>query len=496
VTVYLVGAGPGDPGLLTRRGAEVLARADVVVYDRLVDRSVLSLARSDATFIDAGKRPAAGGAALQDGINALLVARGRAGEEVVRLKGGDPFVFGRGGEEAEALSRAGVPWEVVPGVTSAVAVPAYAGIPITHRGLSTSVTVVTGRVGDPDTAGGVDWESLARSGSTLVILMGMATRTEIAGRLLAAGRAEDTPVAVVEWGTTPSQRTVRTTLGGLGAVPLGAPSVVVVGPVAALDLAWSAERPLAGWTVAVTRARRQAGPLAAALAGAGARVVQVPVIEIVGPDDEGAEVRRAIDRVAGYDWVVFTSANAVEQFVPRLRDGRALGAARLAVVGPATEAALAGYHLVADLVPAVATADGLVAAMPDAPGGGRVLFPRAAGARETLPRGLREKGWSVDEVVAYRTAPAPPPGPPVIEALAGAGVVTFASPSAVHGYLALRGPDGAPLPVPPVVACTGPATAAAARSAGLDVAVEARSPTPEALVAALVAHRAAMVAGP
>jgi uroporphyrinogen III methyltransferase / synthase len=357
VTVYLVGAGPGDPGLLTRRGADLLARADVVVYDRLIDPALLSLARSDAVLVDAGKRPAgsagggvAGGAARQDEINALLVAHGRAGRTVVRLKGGDPFLFGRGGEEAEALTRAAVAWEVVPGVTSATAVPAYAGIPVTHRGLSSSVTVVTGHVGDPSAPGGVDWESLARAGGTLVILMGMATRAEIARRLQAGGRPADTPVAVVQWGTTPSQRSVRTTLEGLESVTLGSPSVVVVGPVAALDLAWFAERPLAGTTVVVTRAREQAGTLAGAFDAAGARVVEVPVVEIADPEDGGVALRGAAAGVAGYDWVAFTSANSVHRFVPLLRDGRSLGSASLAAVGGATAGALAGYHVVADLV--------------------------------------------------------------------------------------------------------------------------------------------------
>lgn len=507
MTVYLVGAGPGDPGLLTRRGAELLARADVVVYDRLVDPSLLSLVRPEAVLVEAGKRPAAsvegtppdaasGEVARQDEINALLVAHGRAGETVVRLKGGDPFLFGRGGEEAEALAHAGVGWEMVPGVTSATAVPAYAGIPVTHRGLSTSVTVVTGRVGDPTAPGGVDWESLARAGGTLVILMGMATRAEIARRLRAGGRPADTPVAVVEWGTTPSQRTVRTTLEGLESVALGSPAVIVVGPVAALDLTWAAERPLAGTTVVVTRARSQAGPLADALSTAGARVVEVPVIEIADPEDGGTVLRQAAARVAGYDWVAFTSANAVHRLVSLLRDGRAFGDARLAAVGTATAAALSGYHLAVDLVPSPGgpsnTAEGLAAAFPAPPaGGGRVLFPRAADARRSLPEGLRAKGWEVDEVVAYRTIGALPPPPPVAAALVGVEVVTFTSPSTVSGYLSMRTAAGEPLPLPPVVACLGSVTADAARQAGLTVAVESPSSSVEALVAAVAAYLAA-----
>lgn len=493
MTVYLVGAGPGDPGLLTRRGAEVLERADVVVYDRLVDPALLSLAPPGAVLVDVGKRPAGGGAARQAEINELLVAHGRrvgpAGT-VVRLKGGDPFLFGRGGEEAEALEAAGVAWAVVPGVTSAVAVPAYAGVPVTHRGLSTSVTVVTGQLGDPTAPGGVDWEGLARAGGTVVVLMGMANRREIARRLMDGGRPADTPVAVVEWGTTPAQRTERTTLDGLASVSLGSPAVIVVGPVAALDLGAADGRPLAGVTVVVTRPREQAADLVVALSARGAQVVGVPVIEIDGPADGGAALREAAAAVSGYDWVAFTSANAVDRFVGLLRDGRDLAGVRVAAVGAATAAALRRFGLVPDLLPPPdrATAEGLAAAFGDvAPTGGRVLFCRAAVARRSLPDGLAAKGWTVDEVEAYRTVPAAPPPDEVADAVAGAAVVTFTSPSTVAGYLSLTTAGGHPLPVPPVVACIGPVTAAAARKAGLEVAVESPSPSGQALVAAIVA---------
>lgn len=499
MTVYLVGAGPGDPGLLTRRGAELLAAADVVVHDRLVDPALLSLAPPGALVIDVGKRPGsaaggavAGGAARQHEINDLLVEHGKAGRTVVRLKGGDPFLFGRGGEEAEALSAAGVAWEVIPGVTSAVAVPAAAGVPVTHRGLSTSVTVVTGHVGDPTAPGGVDWESLARAGGTLVVLMGMATRRAIAERLLAAGRPPETPVAVVEWGTTASQRTRRTTLADLHAVDVGSPSVIVIGPVAGLNLQGGADRPLAGRTVVVTRASAQAGPLSDALAAAGARVVGVPVDAVVDPADGGAGLAAAAATVGDYDWVALTSANAVHRFVPLLRDGRDLAGVSLAVVGPATAAALAGYHLVADLVPtdtgSVPTAAGLAASFPDPPpAGGRVLFPRAEAAGPDLPEGLRRRGWAVDEVEAYRTVRAGAPDQATVADLAGADVLTFASSRAVEGWLAMRDPSGRPLPVAPVVACLGPVTAAAARAGGLEVAVVADEPTVASMVASLAA---------
>ena len=234
MTVSLVGAGPGHPDLLTRRGAELLARAEVVIHDRLIAPEMLELARADAEFIDVGKGP--GASTTQSEINAQLIELGRAGRDVVRLKGGDPFVFGRGGEEAEALRAAGIEFELVPGVSSAFAAPAAAGIPVTHRGLATSVTVVTGHVGDPSAPGGVDWSSLGRAGGTLVILMGMSERARIADELMASGRPASTPTAVVHWATTDRQQVVRTTLDGLVAVDLPAPSVVVIGPVAALDL--------------------------------------------------------------------------------------------------------------------------------------------------------------------------------------------------------------------------------------------------------------------
>src|ERR1039458_5910500 len=298
---------------------ELMARADVVVYDRLIDHSLLALAPQGALLIDAGKRPAEEigsaqvgsgiGAARQDDINALLVTHGRSGATVVRLKGGDPFLFGRGGEEARALSEAGVPWEVVPGVTSAMAAPAMAGIPVTQRGLSTSVTVVTGQVGDETRPVGVDWESLARANGTLVILMGMATRGEIARRLQAGGRPADEPVAVIEWGTTTHQRVARTTLGDLESVRLGSPAVIVVGAVASLGLGSLDLGPLHGRSVVVTRAPAQAGALSRTLRAAGAHVIELPVIEIADVPEERQSLQRAADAVADYERVAIKRDN-------------------------------------------------------------------------------------------------------------------------------------------------------------------------------------------
>lgn len=514
MTVYLVGAGPGDPGLLTVRGAELISRADVVVHDHLVDRSILNLAPKSAELIDVGKRPGDDAARRQGDINDLLIELGRRTRTVVRLKGGDPYLFGRGGEEAQALCDSGVDWEVVPGVTSAFAVPACSGVPVTHRGLATSVTVVTGHVGDPTAPGGVDWKSLADAGGTLVILMGMNRRKEIASELLSSGRSPDTPVLVTQWGSTSLERRVRTTLEHLGEVGLESPAVIVVGPVAGMDLR-SPDRPLTGESVVVTRAAHQSASLVQALRDAGAGVVSLPMIEISDPPDGGASLRSAASKIDEYSWVVFTSANAVHRFVPLLADGRSFAGVKLAVVGKATEEALAGYNLVADIVPDRPSAERLVDAMPIAPQvdigleGGvdrgscaygnrvedsrivttRVLFPKAQGALRTLSVGLLRKGWEVDEVVAYVTTPTQSVSSREASAAREAGWIVFTSPSTVENYLNACDVSGEPLAVPPLVACAGSTTALAVRERGLDVAVEAGSSSAQSIVSGILEYR-------
>jgi uroporphyrinogen III methyltransferase/synthase len=350
---------------------------------------------------------------------------------------------------------------------------------------------VSGHAGDPDAPGAVDWEVLARTGGTLVVLMGMAARGEIARRLVAAGRSPDTPVLVVHRGTTSTQASVRTSLAGLAEVDLGPPCTIVIGPVAGLDLLDPVIGPLAGLRVVVTRARTQARPLISALVGAGASVVELPVIAIAAPPDGGAAMRAEAARAGSYDWVVFTSANAVERFVGILDDVRVLGGVRLAAVGSATARALRAQRLLADLVPAEETAQGLVAAMPAAPSGGpdrgRVLFPRALGARDVVGPGLRGRGWDVTEVDAYQTVTAGPGqgmGEEELDAAAAADVITFTSPSTVTSYLEIAGPRR----LAPVVACIGPVTADAARRAGLVVDVIAAEHSAEGLVAGLAAH--------
>jgi len=481
VTVYLVGAGPGDPGLLTVRGAELLRRADVVIHDRLSAEELLDLAPSHAERIDVGKTP--GNARVsQEGINQLLVEHGRTGRTVVRLKGGDPTVFARGGEEAMALADAGIPFEFVPGITSAIAVPAYAGIPVTQRFSSTSFTVVTGHE-DPSLGddGSVDWDAVARVGGTIVILMGVGRIRQITDRLLAAGRAPDTPAAAVIWGTRPEQRTVRATLATLADQDLESPATIVIGAVAGLDLAWFDRRPLFGRRVVVTRARAQSSTLLARLRELGAEAVEVPAIRIEDPADGGAALQAAADRLGTYDWVVVTSPNGARRLLAACRDARSFGAARVAAIGPGTAEELRAGNVAADLVPERFVAEGLLEVFPEGPG--RVLVARAAEARDVLPEGLRDRGWEVDVVEAYRTVQGRPTEEE-LAAVAAADVVTFTSSSTVRNFL-----DVCDV-VPPIVACIGPVTADTARELGLAVDIEAEVHTIDGLLDALVAHLA------
>ncbi len=479
--MYLVGAGPGDPGLLTRRGAELLAKADVVVHDRLSATELLDLAPASAERIDVGKAPKHH-RMTQEQINALLVERGLAGQMVVRLKGGDPFVFARGSEEAQSLIDAGVPYEVVPGITSALAVPAYAGIPVTQRFSSTSFTVVTGHEDPSSGDGTVDWDAVARVGGTIVILMGVGRWPQIAARLLAAGRSPDTPAAAVRWGTRPTQHTTRATLATLADHPLDAPSVIVVGHVAGQDLAWYERRPLFGRKVVVTRARSQASALSDRLRELGAEVVESPALAVVDPTDGGIALLAALADVAAADWLVFTSPNGVDRTFAHLPDARALAGVKVAAVGTGTAEALADRRIVADLIPPRFVAEGLLEVFPPPPsGGGRVVLAAAAAARPVLPDGLRAAGWEVEVVPVYGTVPVTP-DPATLAQIEDADAVTFTSSSTVTNFCQAVGPDR----VPPVVASIGPVTSATARDLGLYVDVEASPHTIDGLVDALV----------
>ena len=483
-SVALVGAGPGDPGLLTRRGEDLLRAADVVVYDRLASPALLDLARSDAELVDVGKAP--GRAAMsQEEINAVLVDRARAGRTVVRLKGGDPFVFGRGGEEAEACIAAGIEFEVVPGVTSAIAAPAYAGIPVTHRRVSTSVTIVTGHEDPAKGTIDTDWDALARTGGTLVILMGAGRSREIASALIAGGRPASTPVAAVRWGTRPEQRSVRSTLQAVAAgdTAIEAPSAIVVGEVAALDFGWFERRPLFGRTVVVTRARTQASDLRIRLESLGAEVVEIPAIAVEPIDF-------ALPDLAGYAWVVLTSANGVDALfdggiLPAGRDARAFGPARVAAIGPGTAEALARRGLRADLLPERFVAESLVEAFPAPvrPGTDRVLIARAEAARDVLPEGLAAAGYLVEVLPVYRTVPAAVDAAALERVRRGeVDAVTFTSSSTVTNFCDAV---GAFTGEQPVVVSIGPVTSATAVERGLRVDAEADPHTIDGVIAAL-----------
>jgi uroporphyrinogen III methyltransferase/synthase len=481
VTVWLVGAGPGDPGLLTLRGAEVLASAEVVVHDRLASAALLDLAPPGAERISVGKAP--GRVEMdQDGINAVLVEHGLAGKRVVRLKGGDPFVFGRGGEEAEALAAAGVPFEVVPGITSAIAAPAYAGIPVTHRGVSTHVTIVTGHEDPAKGRTDVDWEALARAGGTLVILMGAARVGDLAARLVAAGRSPDTPVTAVRNGTRPDQTSVRATLGTIGAADVAAPSAIVVGDVAALDFGWFEQRPLFGRRIAITRAREQASGLRQRLESLGADVVEVPAIRI-------EPLEFVVPPLDGYAWLVLTSANGVVALFDALQraghDARALAPVRIAAIGPGTADALALFGVRADLVPERFVAESLLDAFPDpSDEGERVLLARAEQARDVLPDGLVERGYGVDVLAVYRTVRAEP-DPAVLEQVRAGQVdaITFTSSSTVKNFCDVIGTPPDPQPI---VVSIGPVTSQTVVDQGLRVDAEATEHTIEGVVSALL----------
>jgi uroporphyrinogen III methyltransferase / synthase len=498
--VYLVGAGPGDPGLMTVRGAELVASADVILYDRLIPATALRGAREDAQLVYVGKRPGEPESPQPD-IDQLMVEHARAGRGVVRLKGGDPFVFGRGGEEAEALSDAGVPFEVVPGVTAGVAAPAYAGIPVTHRDEASAVAFVTGHEDPSKEGSAIDWDALARFPGTLVLYMGVRRLGDIVTRLVAAGRDADEPAAVVERGTTPAQRTVTSPLAELpeavAETGIGAPAIVLTGAVAARreTIAWLERRPLYGLRVVVTRARAQASGMAAALSALGAEVVELPAIRIV-PRIDSAEVRDAVGAIHSYALICLTSPNGVrllfEALVGAGLDARALANATVAAIGPGTATALAERGIRADIVPERSIAEALAESLEAVDVAERpVLVARATEARDVLPDALRDRGGKVDVVALYETV-AEEPDPASVEAARSADYVTFTSSSTVRNFVGAVG-DGFLLRAR--IASIGPVTSEAARAAGLEVAVEAKRHDPEALVEALL-HDAARRAVP
>jgi uroporphyrinogen III methyltransferase/synthase len=480
---------------MTRRSLELIADADVVYYDRLIPPGALDGARADAELIYVGKQPGVP-SVPQAEIGERLIEAGKAGRSVVRLKGGDPFVFGRGGEEGEALRAVGVEFEVVPGVTAGVAATAYAGIPVTHRDDASAVAFVTGHE-DPEKAEtALDWDALAAFPGTLVFYMGVKRLDENAGALIAAGRDAEQPAAAIERGTWAGQRTVTATLGTIAEAvereAIKAPALIVVGAVAARReaLAWLERRPLHGRTVVVTRARAQASGLAKTLRGLGANVVELPAIRIESRIEEEA-VRAAATAVADYDLVCLTSPNGVKLLFEALtaagRDARALAGATVAAIGPGTARALAAHGIAADVVPERFVAEALVEALTDVDvQGKRVLVARAAEARDVLPDALRERGGEVDVVALYETVREAPDAE-AIAAAQGADYVTFTSSSTVKN---LTDALGDRFPARARIVSIGPITSATVREAGLEVAVEADRHDVDGLLSALLADAA------
>jgi uroporphyrinogen III methyltransferase / synthase len=504
MTVYLVGAGPGDPGLMTARSLELIASADVIIYDRLIPVTALEGARAEAKLIYAGKE-GHGPSMPQSEIDALIVEHGRSASSVVRLKGGDPFVFGRGGEEAEALLESGIAFEVVPGVSSGVAAPAYAGIPVTHRGLASSVAFLTGHEDPSKPESALDWAALAAFPGTLVVFMGVKQLPAITARLIDGGRSPEEPAALVHQGTLPGQRAVVASLATVAQVAVDerikAPTIAIFGPVAALreKLAWFESRPLHGKTVAVTRARAQASRLAAQLRALGAEVVEAPVIRtqtLPGP----------VPDLTGFDLICFTSPNGVEALFERLYaaglDSRAFSAAtRVAAIGPGTSSALAARGIRCDVMPAQAVAESLVEAL----GGvlvSRALVARARQARDVLPDALRARGAEVEVLPVYETV-IERLSPDQVAAVAEADFVTFTSASTVRNFLESVGgveawkvsgdpgpgsADGSPSSGDrrPALVSIGPVTSDELRTHGLAPDVEAHDHDIDGVVAAIV----------
>ena len=483
--VHLVGAGPGDPGLITVRGARLLRRADVIVYDRLVNPSLLAEARPGAELINVGKHPSSG-QSLQQTINQTLIDRARNGKRVVRLKGGDPFLFGRGGEEATALAEAGVDFDVVPGVTSALAGPAYAGIPATDRHHASAVRILTGQgaAGEPPETGA--------GRETAIILMGVRTLTAVVESLKADGWAGDTPAALIERATTSQQRTTVATLGTIAgkAEEIGAqaPALLVCGHVVGLRdrIAWLERRALFGKRIMVLRGEARAGELITMLDDAGAEVVHVPAVAFAEAEEQ-SDVDAALDDAPRFHFIAFTSVNGVDYFMRRLletgRDARSLSGARLAAIGPATAAALNRHGLRHDIMPerynSVGLADAIAAA---AQPGDAVLLPRGNLADDALPDALRERGLEPHPVVVYRTMAGPALAERAREAMErGIDGIILTSPSTARNLVTALGADASRLDGIPFISA-GPTTSRGAEEVGLTIAVEAAEHTANGIV--------------
>ena len=502
--VYLVGAGPGDAGLLTLRGAELLRRADVVVYDALVNTELLRLAPKSAEIIYGGKR-ARDHAIPQKDLNQLLIGKAREGKTVVRLKGGDPYVFGRGAEEAEELADAGVVFEVVPGVSSFVAVPNYAGVPLTHRDFCSKLTLITGHEDPAKEASKIDWEQVAKTPGTQVIMMGTDRIGEIAQTLIKHGMESATPIAMVRWGTTGRQQSIEGTLATIAEVAnhskIQPPTVAVIGEVVKLrpKLNWFENRPLFGQRVVITRSREQASPLAAQLHELGAEVLEVPTIKFE-PPTRRQDVVDALLELNAYDWLVFTSPNGVttffEYFFRQFHDMRDIGGARIAAVGPATAKKLKELHLQVDLMPDEAMASSIAEAFSDYESieNLKICLLRAEVANRELPAALEALGAIVDDVAIYKTVPEPddPGGTAARLSESGADWITFTSGSTVEHFHTRFDLPGLVKKFPCLkLASIGPETSKALAELSLKPTVEAKQHTIEGLLTALLTFQKA-----
>ena len=498
--VYLVGAGPGDPGLITVRGKQCIENADVIIYDYLASPALLNHAQNQAEIIYVGKK--GGDHTLpQDKINALIVEKAKAGSTVCRLKGGDPFIFGRGGEEAEILASQSIPFEVVPGVTSAIAAAAYAGIPLTHRKLTATLAFITGHEDPHKKESSIDWESLARGMGTLVFFMGVKNLPDITQKLIANGRSPETPVALIRWGTTPSQTTVTGTLDNIAQrakkVDLKPPAIIVVGEVVQLrnTLKWFEKRPLLGKRIVVTRARQQASDLVRRLSDLGAECLEFPTIKVV-PIDDAAPLDVAVQNLAAYDWIIFTSVNGVKFFFDHLfgtdKDVRALSHLHTASIGPATAEKLFEYGLKSDIIPQNYRAEAVVDAFRKIPlEGKKILLPRAKEARPVLPVELRKMGAEVDEVSAYLTEKVRANTAQLMKRLEDKtlDLITFTSSSTVQNFKDLLPPDSFKQLIKGItVASIGPITTETAIESGFEVPITANSYTIPGLCDAIVKY--------
>jgi len=498
--VFLVGAGPGDPGLITVKGLECIKQADVIIYDFLASEVLLRHASENSEIIYVGKK-GSDHTFSQETINALIVEKAETGSTVIRLKGGDPFIFGRGGEEAEVLIRAGIPFEIVPGVSSAIAAPAYAGIPLTHRKFASSVAFVTGHEDPTKNKSNIDWASLAKGIGTIVFLMGVKNLSQITERLMSHGMRPDTPAALVRWGTTAKQVTVTGTLDTIverkNAAGLKPPAVLIIGHVVGLreKIKWFENRPLMGRRIVVTRSREQAGELVKRLSDLGAECLECPTIRVV-PTDDVKPLDKALDNLASYDWLIFTSVNGVDFFFNRLfeknKDVRDLHHIRTAAIGPATAKRLFDFGFKSDIVPESYRAESMVRAFANEDiTGKKILLPRAREARPVLPVELTQMGALVDDVETYVTNAVKDNADVILKRLKERTIdmITFTSSSTVKNFRALLPSEGLDRLMQGItVASIGPITADTARNLGFDVHILAEAYTIPKLCDAIVKY--------